>query len=112
MPLPPLAIWFSANTPADDFLDTSLWSMMEIYVSIICVCMPSLKLGLQRSFPKILRSIYVLNPKDTGLGRSESSTKHGSVVELVELVGVAMSIETHEESHGGIHNIRHGQTPE
>ncbi|KAJ5056824.1 CFEM domain-containing protein, partial [Bipolaris maydis] len=87
-----------------DFLDTSLWSLIEIYVGIICVCMPSLKLGLQFFYPKILRSV-VSTSRYTSSGQTGGniaiqksvqvtigsySTKpkteeQGSTVELVEI---------------------------
>jgi len=68
--------------------------MIEIYVSIICVCISSLKLGLQRAFPKILRRIHGSHPKYTGSGQSGGSTEQGSVVQLAEIVGVAKTIQT------------------
>jgi hypothetical protein len=39
-----------------DYLEASLWSIIECQVGIICACMPSIRLGLARLFPKILGS--------------------------------------------------------
>jgi hypothetical protein len=39
-----------------DYLEASLWSIIECQVGIICSCMPSIRLGLARLFPKILGS--------------------------------------------------------
>ncbi|KAJ5024621.1 hypothetical protein PSV08DRAFT_366283 [Bipolaris maydis] len=110
-----------------DFLDTSLWSLIEIYVGIICVCMPSLKLGLQFFYPKILRSV-VSTSRYTSSGQTGGniaiqksvqvtigsySTKpkteeQGSTVELVEIVGDANSTLMDEESHGEINSVNQG----
>jgi hypothetical protein len=114
---------------ADDFLDTTLWSMIEIYVGIICVCMPSLKLSFELLCPKILRSIHASTSKYTGSGRTggniavrksvkvSCSTRlqtheQGSIIELVKIVGDARSTQTDEESQGETHSIKRGQSPE
>jgi hypothetical protein len=106
--------------------------MIEIYVGIICVCMPSLKLGLQLLCPKILRSVHASTSKYTGSGRTggniavqksfkvtigsysskPQTDEQGSIVELVEIVGDARSTQTHEKSQGETHSIKHGQSPE
>jgi hypothetical protein len=82
--------------------------MIELYVGIICVCMPSLKLGLQILHSRILRSLYGPTSQYTSSGRNggniavQKSVKvsystqpqtdeQGSVVELVEIVGDASS---------------------
>ncbi|USP74825.1 hypothetical protein yc1106_02099 [Curvularia clavata] len=39
-----------------DFTEASLWSIIEWEVGIICSCMPAMRLGLARLFPKILDS--------------------------------------------------------
>ncbi|KAJ8115509.1 hypothetical protein OPT61_g2871 [Boeremia exigua] len=55
-----------------DYLEASLWSVIECQVGIICTCMPSIRLGLTRLFPKILGSTNRSTAKDTGVpsGRS------------------------------------------
>ncbi|KJZ79578.1 hypothetical protein HIM_01047 [Hirsutella minnesotensis 3608] len=49
---------FTSHTtnPTRDFLEIGLWSMIEINVGIICVCMPSLRLLLVRLFPFLTSS--------------------------------------------------------
>ncbi|KAL6703556.1 hypothetical protein ACN47E_009581 [Coniothyrium glycines] len=39
-----------------DYLEASLWSVLECQVGIICACMPAMRLGLTRLFPKLLGS--------------------------------------------------------
>ncbi|CAI6337607.1 unnamed protein product [Periconia digitata] len=36
-----------------DYVEASLWSNIEVQVGIICACMPAIRLGLVRLFPKI-----------------------------------------------------------
>lgn len=106
--------------------------MIKIYVGIICVCMPSLKLGLQFLCPKILRSVHVSTARCTGSGRTGGdiaiyksvkvtigsySTKprmdeQGSMVELVEIVGDAKSTQTNERSQGETYSVKHGYVSE
>ncbi|XP_014554529.1 hypothetical protein COCVIDRAFT_104854 [Bipolaris victoriae FI3] len=107
-----------------DFLDTQLWSMIELYVGIICVCMPSLKLGLQFFCSKILRSV-VSTSRYTGSGRTGGNIaihksvqvtigsyptksrleEQGSTVKLVEIVGDANSTKKQEGSQGETHSV-------
>ncbi|XPS79832.1 hypothetical protein M3J09_011803 [Ascochyta lentis] len=53
-----------------DYLEASLWSVIECQVGIICTCMPSIRLGLTRLFPKIMGSTNQSTAKDT-VGPSE-----------------------------------------
>jgi hypothetical protein len=48
-----------------DYLEASLWSILECQVGIICVCMPSIRLGLTRLFPKLLGSSNQSITKET-----------------------------------------------
>lgn len=48
-----------------DYLEASLWSVIECQVGIICTCMPSIRLGLTRLFPKIMGSTNQSTAKDT-----------------------------------------------
>lgn len=61
-----------------DYLETSLWSVIEADVGIICVCMPSIRLGLARLFPKIMGSSAHASKPTYGAtgagGRSEGNT--------------------------------------
>jgi hypothetical protein len=61
-----------------DYLETSLWSIIECQVGIVCVCMPSIRLGLTRLFPKMLGSTAQTTSKQAygggGPGRSEGNT--------------------------------------
>jgi hypothetical protein len=67
-----------------DYLEASLWSILECQVGIICACMPSIRLGLTRLFPKLLGSSNNSVSKDaygkggTGAtgGRSRSQGPH------------------------------------
>lgn len=59
---------------ADDYLDASLWSVIEVEVGIICSCMPSIRLGLARLFPKILGSSIQSSSKPTGAANSHGNT--------------------------------------
>ncbi|KAH7065662.1 hypothetical protein BKA63DRAFT_524369 [Paraphoma chrysanthemicola] len=47
-----------ATTPniSWDYVDSAVWSLVELQVGIICLCMPSLRLGLSRLFPTIMGS--------------------------------------------------------
>ncbi|KAL1648509.1 hypothetical protein SLS61_006833 [Didymella pomorum] len=57
-----------------DYLEASLWSVIECQVGIICSCMPSIRLGLTRLFPKIMGSTNRSTAKDTG---APSGRSHG-----------------------------------
>lgn len=59
-----------------DYLEASLWSVIECQVGIICTCMPSIRLGLSRLFPKIMGSTNQSTAKDTvgPSGRSHGLT--------------------------------------
>lgn len=59
-----------------DYLEASLWSVIECQVGIICTCMPAIRLGLTRLFPKILGSTNRSTAKDTAgpSGRSHGLT--------------------------------------
>ncbi|PVI00584.1 hypothetical protein DM02DRAFT_526672 [Periconia macrospinosa] len=109
----------TANMTSDEFLDTVLWSLIEVYVGIICVCMPSLSLGIQRLSPKILHSIQMSITKKTSPNQSGGSIavrtsfamgystrpqtdELGSVVELVEVAGDARSVEIHEDAYRNV----------
>lgn len=48
-----------------DYLEASLWSVIECQVGIICTCMPSIRLGLTRLFPRILGSTNQSTAKNT-----------------------------------------------
>ncbi|KAM0466820.1 hypothetical protein ACHAPV_000329 [Trichoderma viride] len=41
--------------PTWDFFDVSVWSVVEINVGLICVCLPSFRVLLVRLFPKFLQ---------------------------------------------------------
>ncbi|KAF2689677.1 hypothetical protein K458DRAFT_130917 [Lentithecium fluviatile CBS 122367] len=59
-------VHFANTTNATwDFLEASLWSIIEWQVGIICCCMPSIRLGLARLFPKILGSTAQSTSKPT-----------------------------------------------
>ncbi|KAH7078145.1 hypothetical protein BKA63DRAFT_509850 [Paraphoma chrysanthemicola] len=63
-----------------DFTEASLWSIIEWEVGIICSCMPAIRLGLVRLFPRILGSTSNSTYKDTngtGLGHSGGRTLQG-----------------------------------
>jgi hypothetical protein len=65
-----------------DYLEASLWSMIEWEVGIICVCMPSIRLGLARLFPKVWGGSSAQESKPTydGTGhggRNQSGTLSG-----------------------------------
>ncbi|KJZ68931.1 hypothetical protein HIM_11674 [Hirsutella minnesotensis 3608] len=49
---------FTSHTtnPTRDFFEIGLWSMIEINVGIMCVCLPSLRLLLARLFPLLTSS--------------------------------------------------------
>ena len=60
-----------------DFTEASLWSIIEWEVGIICVCMPSIRLGLARLFPKTFGSTAQSTSKNThatGPARSGGNT--------------------------------------
>jgi hypothetical protein len=63
-----------------DFIDASLWSIIEWEVGIICSCMPAMRLGLARLFPTILGSTAdysYKNTNGTAQGRSGRGTLQG-----------------------------------
>jgi hypothetical protein len=57
-----------------DYLEASLWSVIECQVGIVCSCMPSIRLGLTRLFPKIMGSTHQSTVKDAAgpSGRSQA----------------------------------------
>ncbi|KAF2998310.1 hypothetical protein E8E13_007608 [Curvularia kusanoi] len=57
-----------------DYLEASLWSVMECDVGIICTCMPSIRLGLSRMFPRIMGSTHQSTAKETA---GPSGRSHG-----------------------------------
>jgi hypothetical protein len=57
-----------------DYLETSLWSIIECDVGIICTCMPSIRLGLTRLFPKLMGSTNRSTAKGTA---GPSGRSHG-----------------------------------
>lgn len=103
--------------------------MIEIYVGIICVCMPSLRLGYQLLCPNILPRVHASTSKHTGSGltggniavlesfRISYSTKpqtdgQWSVVELMETGGDGRSTHTHEGIQGETNSAKHRESPE
>jgi hypothetical protein len=46
----------SSTNPTWDMFPTSYWSTVELNVSVCCACMPSMRLILERIFPKVLGS--------------------------------------------------------
>ncbi|KAH7176256.1 hypothetical protein EDB81DRAFT_634129, partial [Dactylonectria macrodidyma] len=46
---------FSSNqNPTYDYIEVSIWSMVEVNVGIICNCMLAIRLLLVQLFPKLL----------------------------------------------------------
>ncbi|KAH8719142.1 hypothetical protein GQ44DRAFT_624042, partial [Phaeosphaeriaceae sp. PMI808] len=76
-----------------DYLETSLWSLIEIYVGIICACMPALNLGLQRIFPKILGSSHQSISKPTGTGQSEGNRLNPDTIAVQTSFKVSRSMK-------------------
>jgi hypothetical protein len=68
-----------------DYLEASLWSVLECQVGIICACMPSIRLGMTRLFPKLLGSSVNSITKETygngatGTGTGRNRTGRHSV---------------------------------
>ncbi|KAL7796681.1 putative PTH11-typeG-protein-coupled receptor [Trichoderma ceciliae] len=61
-------IKFNSNSinPTWDYYEVSIWSVMEIHVGIICVCLPSFRVLLVHLFPKLQRTterLYVKNSR-------------------------------------------------
>ncbi|KAK3201487.1 hypothetical protein GRF29_185g1119024 [Pseudopithomyces chartarum] len=72
-----------------DYLEASLWSLLEVQVGIICACLPSIRLGLARLFPKIMGS-SVGNSKP-----SKQNNSHGNTLGTnwsVNGIGVTTSV--------------------
>lgn len=55
-----------------DWLEASLWSTIEVEVGLICACMPAIRLGIARIFPKTFGSSA--DSKQTGANRSHGNT--------------------------------------
>ncbi|KUJ18461.1 uncharacterized protein LY89DRAFT_569212, partial [Mollisia scopiformis] len=49
-----LVLFSNSQNPTWDYVAVGYWSTIEINVSIICSCMPSIRLLLVRSFPKMM----------------------------------------------------------
>lgn len=49
---------YSTNNATWDFTDVGIWSDIEINVSIICLCLPSLRLLMVRLFPRLRESTH------------------------------------------------------
>ncbi|KAH7081117.1 hypothetical protein BKA63DRAFT_461972 [Paraphoma chrysanthemicola] len=54
--------------PSWDYLSAGLWSIIEYQVGVICICMPSIRLGIARLLPKAMGSSR----------QNGASTSHGS----------------------------------
>ncbi|KAH7091693.1 hypothetical protein FB567DRAFT_465162 [Paraphoma chrysanthemicola] len=54
--------------PTWDYLSAGLWSIVEYQVGVICLCMPSIRLGLARLLPKAMGSSR----------KNGASSSHGS----------------------------------
>ncbi|EFY88258.1 integral membrane protein, putative [Metarhizium acridum CQMa 102] len=48
-----IAFSYSTENPTWDFFNVGIWSDIEINVSMICVCLPSIRLLLVRLFPRL-----------------------------------------------------------
>ncbi|KAF2740593.1 hypothetical protein EJ04DRAFT_481726 [Polyplosphaeria fusca] len=105
-----------------DNLEASLWSVMECEVGIVCICMPSLRLGLARLFPRFLGStaqksaskvttagrldstmlggntISVQTSFQVSRGKKPQTDEQGSFVQLVEIDGDAKSTGSKDQS--------------
>jgi len=64
-----------ANTtnPTYDFYNSGLWSMLELDVGIICVCMPNIRLILVRLFPKVMATANQSRAGISGTGTGKFS---------------------------------------
>lgn len=60
-----------------DYLEASLWSVIECQVGIICACMPAIRLGLTRLFPKLLGSTHQSTSKNAYAGGAQSGRSQG-----------------------------------
>ena len=56
---------YSTANPTWDFFDVGIWSDIEINVSMICVCLPSLRLMLVRLFPKLKETTQYYHDRRT-----------------------------------------------
>lgn len=56
---------YSTDNATWDFTDVGIWSDIEINVSIICVCLPSLRLLLVRIFPRLRESTNRYHDRQT-----------------------------------------------
>ncbi|KAH7079234.1 hypothetical protein BKA63DRAFT_261794 [Paraphoma chrysanthemicola] len=72
-----LVLFAKTPNPTWDSLNASVWSAIELQVGIICICMPSIRLGLNRLMPKTMGS-----SRQQGTGTSYGSGRvfegHGS----------------------------------
>ncbi|KAL7803685.1 GPCR, PTH11-type [Trichoderma aethiopicum] len=61
--------------PTWDFLDVSLWSVVEINVGLICVCLPAFRLLLVRIFPKLQGSTERYYGKNSRRNRTATNPR-------------------------------------
>jgi hypothetical protein len=71
----------STNLTMDNF-DVVKWSTIEVNVGIICACMPTMRLLLQRFFPNIIGS--TLQKYGSGVGKSSGGSSQLSQREADE----------------------------
>ncbi|KAL7945045.1 GPCR, PTH11-type [Trichoderma barbatum] len=61
--------------PTWDFYEVSVWSVVEINVGLICICLPSLRLMLVRIFPKLQGTTERYYGKNSRRNRSASNKR-------------------------------------
>ncbi|KAL7939382.1 putative PTH11-type G-protein coupled receptor protein [Trichoderma chlorosporum] len=70
-------IQFGSDSPNPtwDFYDVSVWSVVEINVGLICICLPSLRLLLVRIFPKLQGTAERYYGKNSRRNRTASNKR-------------------------------------
>lgn len=79
-----------------------MWSVMELQVAIVCACMPTIRLGLARLFPRIMgssmdQSFPYRENNSRGNAHGAQWSVGGIGVTTSVLVSNAMRHQTHDE---------------
>ncbi|KAH9204897.1 hypothetical protein DL95DRAFT_376665 [Leptodontidium sp. 2 PMI_412] len=65
--------------------ELNVWSVLEVYIGIICACLSSFKPFLRRHFPKVIGSSYYVPPTATPFSRNAANTLPRTLTDQYEL---------------------------
>ncbi|KAI1078725.1 hypothetical protein F5B20DRAFT_547059 [Whalleya microplaca] len=80
-----------SQNPTADFVDVGVWSGLELYVGIICACLPNFYHLLKPVYARLNNLYYSLYPTDSGPG---SSSEYNEPLHDVKSGSDSMSRET------------------